>query len=115
VDADRQQRQMRQMRRFAGSCHFAFNQALAVEKARYERAEKKGLMPDCASCSQSGATAHKRRGERMLLARRSWIWSAPTPTSLPNGLTSRASRRKGKASHQEGQEGQEDQEGMAGR
>jgi putative transposase len=42
VDADRQQRQMRQMRRFAGSCHFAFNQALAVEKARYERAEKKG-------------------------------------------------------------------------
>lgn len=32
--------QQRQMRRFAGSCRFVFNQALALEKARYERREK---------------------------------------------------------------------------
>ena len=33
--------QERQMRRFAGSCRFVFNKALALQKARYERAEKK--------------------------------------------------------------------------
>lgn len=32
--------QQRQMRRFAGSCRFVFNQALALEKARYERRDK---------------------------------------------------------------------------
>ena len=32
--------QQRQMRRFAGSCRFVFNQALAWQKERYERAEK---------------------------------------------------------------------------
>ncbi len=34
-------RQERQMRRFAGSCRFVFNEALALQKARYERGEKK--------------------------------------------------------------------------
>ncbi len=33
--------QERQMRRFAGSCRFVFNKALALQKARYERGEKK--------------------------------------------------------------------------
>lgn len=33
--------QWRQMRRFAGSCRFVFNQALALQKERYERGEKK--------------------------------------------------------------------------
>ncbi|WP_455233308.1 RNA-guided endonuclease InsQ/TnpB family protein [Geopseudomonas aromaticivorans] len=33
--------QQRQMRRFAGSCRFVFNQALALQKERYERDEKK--------------------------------------------------------------------------
>ena len=33
--------QQRQMRRFAGSCRFVFNKALALQKARYERGEKK--------------------------------------------------------------------------
>ena len=33
--------QARQMRRFAGSCRFVFNKALALQKARYERGEKK--------------------------------------------------------------------------
>ncbi|WP_253189438.1 helix-turn-helix domain-containing protein [Aquaspirillum sp. LM1] len=33
--------QERQMRRFAGSCRFVFNKALALQQARYERAEKK--------------------------------------------------------------------------
>ena len=33
--------QVRQMRRFAGSCRFVFNKALALLKARYERGEKK--------------------------------------------------------------------------
>ena len=33
--------QARQMRRFAGSCRFVFNKALALQKERYERGEKK--------------------------------------------------------------------------
>ncbi|PTZ46504.1 cytosine methyltransferase [Pseudomonas aeruginosa] len=33
--------QQRQMRRFAGSCRFVFNKALALQKERYEQSEKK--------------------------------------------------------------------------
>jgi putative transposase len=33
--------QARQIRRFAGSCRFVFNKALALQKARYEQGEKK--------------------------------------------------------------------------
>lgn len=33
--------QAQQMRRFAGSCRFVFNQALALQKSRYEQGEKK--------------------------------------------------------------------------
>lgn len=33
--------QLRHMRRFAGSCRFVFNKALALQKERYERGEKK--------------------------------------------------------------------------
>jgi putative transposase len=33
--------QQRQMRRFAGSCRFVFNKALALQKQRYEQGEKK--------------------------------------------------------------------------
>ena len=33
--------QRRNMHRFAGSCRFVFNEALALQKARYERGEKK--------------------------------------------------------------------------
>ncbi len=33
--------QQRQMRRFAGSCRFVFNKALALQKERHERGEKK--------------------------------------------------------------------------
>ena len=33
--------QERQMRRFAGSCRFVFNKALALQKSRYEQGEKK--------------------------------------------------------------------------
>ncbi|QCP54863.1 transposase [Trinickia violacea] len=33
--------QQRDMRRFAGSCRFVYNKALALQKARYERGEKK--------------------------------------------------------------------------
>jgi putative transposase len=33
--------QERQLRRFAGSCRFVYNQALALQKARYEQGEKK--------------------------------------------------------------------------
>lgn len=33
--------QQRQMRRFAGSCRFVFNRALALQEARYEAGEKK--------------------------------------------------------------------------
>ncbi|QSR89443.1 transposase [Methylacidiphilum caldifontis] len=34
-------RQQRQMRRFAGSCRFVYNKALALQKERHERGEKK--------------------------------------------------------------------------
>ena len=33
--------QQRQLRRFAGSCRFVYNQALALPKERYERGEKR--------------------------------------------------------------------------
>src|SRR5690606_22098867 len=33
--------QERQMRRFAGTCRFVFNKALALQKERYENGEKK--------------------------------------------------------------------------
>jgi len=33
--------QERQMRRFAGSCRFVFNKALALQKTRHEQGEKK--------------------------------------------------------------------------
>lgn len=33
--------QERNMRRFAGACRFVYNEALALQKARYERGEKK--------------------------------------------------------------------------
>ena len=33
--------QQRRMRRFAGSCRFVFNKALALQKERYKRGEKK--------------------------------------------------------------------------
>ncbi|AOK55334.1 cytosine methyltransferase [Burkholderia stagnalis] len=33
--------QQRQMRRFAGSCRFVYNKALALQKARYEQGDKK--------------------------------------------------------------------------
>ena len=33
--------QQRDMRRFAGSCRFVFNKALALQSARYEQGEKK--------------------------------------------------------------------------
>jgi putative transposase len=33
--------QQRQMRRFAGSCRFVFNKALALQKERHEQGEKK--------------------------------------------------------------------------
>ena len=34
-------RQAQQMRRFAGACRFVYNKALALQKERYERGEKK--------------------------------------------------------------------------
>jgi putative transposase len=33
--------QRRQMRRFAGSCRYVFNRALALQKDRFEQGEKK--------------------------------------------------------------------------
>ncbi|MGH8783876.1 MAG: helix-turn-helix domain-containing protein, partial [Cupriavidus necator] len=33
--------QQRNMRRFAGSCRFVFNKALALQKERYEQGERK--------------------------------------------------------------------------
>jgi putative transposase len=53
--------QMRQMRRFAGSCRFVFNKALALQKARYEAGEKKlgyaGLCKELTKWRNSAETA----------------------------------------------------------
>jgi putative transposase len=49
--------QQRQMRRFAGSCRFVFNKALALQKENATRqARRSSAMPGCASNSPSGAT-----------------------------------------------------------
>ncbi|MCK6434054.1 MAG: transposase [Aquabacterium sp.] len=52
--------QERQMRRFAGSCRFVFNKALALQKGRHERGEKKlgyaglcKLLTEWRNCSET--------------------------------------------------------------
>ena len=53
--------QQRQMRRFAGSCRFVFNKALALQKERYEQGEKKlgyaGLCKELTAWRNSTETA----------------------------------------------------------
>ncbi|MDX5297922.1 MAG: transposase, partial [Gammaproteobacteria bacterium] len=60
--------QERQMRRFAGSCRFVYNKALALQKERYERGESKlgytGLCQQLTSWKQDVA----------------WAWLAETPS-----------------------------------
>jgi len=90
--------QQRQMRRFAGSCRFVFNKALALQKERYEQGEKKlgyaGLCKLLTEWRNSTETA--------------WLADAPVhplqqalkdleraySNFLPNAPTSRVSRRK---------------------
>ena len=51
--------QQRQMRRFAGSCRFVFNKALALQKARHEQGDKKlGYAGRPASASPAVGYAH---------------------------------------------------------
>ena len=53
--------QQRQMRRFAGSCRFVFNKALAMQKERYEQGEKKlGYAALCKELTEwrNGAETH---------------------------------------------------------
>lgn len=55
--------QQRDMRRFAGSCRFVFNKALALQKERYEQGEKKlGYAGLCQLLTADGDTAPIRRG-----------------------------------------------------
>jgi len=60
--------QVRRMRRFAGSCRFVFNKALALQKERYERGEKN--LGYAGLCKQLTAW----RGE----AETAWLADAPT-------------------------------------
>ena len=62
--------QQRNMRRFAGSCRFVFNKALALQKERYGRGEKKLGYVGCARNSPRGATVPRRRGSPMHLSTR---------------------------------------------
>ncbi|PLY13733.1 MAG: cytosine methyltransferase, partial [Sedimenticola sp.] len=52
--------QARQMRRFAGTCRFVFNKALAMQKARYDAGEKKlgyaGLCKELTQWKRDGET-----------------------------------------------------------
>jgi putative transposase len=54
--------QRRQMRRFAGSCRYVFNEALGFQKTRFAQGEKSLALPAYASSSPSGATGRKRPG-----------------------------------------------------
>ncbi len=55
--------QQRDMRRFAGSCRFVYNKALAMQKERYERGEKKlGYAGLCKGRLRSGALVQRRPG-----------------------------------------------------
>ena len=56
--------QQRLMRRFAGSCRFVFNKALALQKERYEQGEKKLSYAEL--CKQVTAPRRKRRGFPLL-------------------------------------------------
>ena len=68
--------QQRQMRRFAGSRRFVFNQALALQKARYERAAyanffaKRADYPRFKTKGQSDSFRFPVRGLRPRSARR---------------------------------------------
>ena len=55
--------QQRDMRRFAGSCRFVFNKALALQKERYEQGEKK-LRSTCRSTVSSGTRLHCAKRSR---------------------------------------------------
>jgi putative transposase len=59
--------QVRQMREFAGSCRFVFNKALALQKQRYERGEKK--LGYAGLCKQLTAWRSERESE--------WLADAP--------------------------------------
>jgi putative transposase len=60
--------QERNMRRFAGACRFVYNEALALQKARYERGEKKlGYARLCELLTQCRNSAQT-----------SWLRDAPT-------------------------------------
>src|SRR5665647_1029180 len=55
--------QERNMRRFAGSCRFVFNKALALQQARHEQGEKKlGYAGLCKLGSPAGAMRPRRLG-----------------------------------------------------
>jgi hypothetical protein len=55
--------QLRNLRRFAGSCRFVYNQALALNKQRYENKKSGSVMRACALCCQAGRP--RTRGFRM--------------------------------------------------
>ncbi|MBU6994247.1 MAG: helix-turn-helix domain-containing protein, partial [Ferrovum myxofaciens] len=56
--------QARSMRRFAGSCRFVFNKALAMQKAIYEGGERSWAMPGCAKNSPLGKLNRKPLGSK---------------------------------------------------
>ena len=62
--------QQRQMRRFAGACRFVFNKALALQKDRYQRGEKK--MGYAGLCKE--LTAWKSQPETL------WLNESPSQT-----------------------------------
>ena len=61
------------MRRFAGSCRVVFNEALALQKARYERGEKK--LGDAGLCKELTAW----RNGAPLPSGRTALWLADAP------------------------------------
>ncbi|PYU86898.1 MAG: hypothetical protein DMG51_04075 [Acidobacteria bacterium] len=81
-------RQLRNLRQFAGSCRFVYNQALALNTARYNKkrlgyARLYGLLPNW-----------KREHPFLSEVPAQGTWSAPTPTSSRSARSSRSSGRK---------------------
>ena len=66
--------QLRNLQRFAGSCRFVYNQALALNKQRYENKEKRLGYAGMCALLPSWKTAHP------------WLLDAPSRLPQPFGL-----------------------------
>lgn len=93
--------QQRQMRRFAGSCWFVFNKALALQKERYEQGEKKlgyaGLCKELADWKRQPETAWLADAPSQPLQQRLKDLERAYSNFSPSGLIVPALKKRAKA------------------